>query len=84
MVEIFRTNVQNTDQALRLTKLIHETFYEYVANFDLEDEDRILRIKSKTGLIHHTDIVKLLEKSGYKAEILPDDYPLQAIHGMAV
>lgn len=83
MVEIFRTNVQNTDQALRLTRLIHDTFHEYDANFDLEDEDKILRIKSKNGTIHHADILNLLDKTGFKIEVLPDDYPLPTIHGMA-
>jgi hypothetical protein len=84
MVEIFRTNVQNTDQALRLTKLINDTFSEYAANFDLEDEDKILRIKSNTGTIHHADILTLIDKTGFKAEVLPDNYPLQTIiHGMA-
>ena len=75
MVEIFKTNVENSDQANLLISRIHEAFAGYTANFDLEDCDRILRVKSATGGMESSLLIRLLEKFGFHAEILPDDKP---------
>ena len=72
MVEVFKTNVTNQDHANRLIDQIHHTFREYKANFDLEDCDRILRVKSITGQIQASRLIDLLSSSGFTAETLPD------------
>jgi hypothetical protein len=46
IVEVFKTNVKTGAQAERLITLIRENFPEYTVNFDLDDCDRILRVKS--------------------------------------
>lgn len=55
-----------------LIEQIEKTFCNYVANFDLEDCDNILRVKSKTGTIQSSCLVDLLKEFGFHAEVLPD------------
>ncbi|MFC0182457.1 hypothetical protein SAMN04515674_101418 [Pseudarcicella hirudinis] len=75
MVEVFKTNVKNKNQAKMLIHLIYETFQGYVVNFDLEDCDRILRVKCESGCIESEDLIHFLQKLGVQAEILPDETP---------
>lgn len=72
MIEVFKTNVKEKEHANMLVEQIHKIFIDYRANFDLEDCDNILRIKSKTGIIHVSSLVDLLKKFGFHAEVLPD------------
>lgn len=72
MVEVFKTNVNTRGQADMLVDLIHKTFNSYTANFDLDDCDKILRVKSTSGFIEAALLVDLLKNFGYKAEVLPD------------
>ena len=74
MVEVFKTNVKDRDHANMLIDQIHKTFKTYEANFDLHDCDNILRVKSKTGAIHATLLIDLLNDHGFDAGILPDEY----------
>lgn len=73
-VEVFKTNVETEEQAERLAHLIHENFPEYSVNFDLDDCDRILRVKA-SGLIRESSLVTLLHTSGFDAAILVDEIP---------
>ena len=72
MVEVFKTNVTDQDHANRLIDQIHYTYQEYKANFDLEDCDRILRVKCTTETIQPSLLIGLLMDSGFRAEVLPD------------
>lgn len=76
MVEVFKTNVKDRSQAKMLVDRIHQTFNDYTANFDLDDCDKILRVKSSQGYIEATLLVDLLMDSGFHAEVLPDGDPL--------
>lgn len=73
MVEVFKTDVGDQRQANRLIDLIRNAFPEYEVNFDLEDCDRILRVKSNTRLILADPLILLLRKAGYHAAVLPDE-----------
>ena len=73
MVEVFKTSVQYRSQANILVEQIHKTFPTYIANFDLEDCDKILRVECLTGMIQSHLLMTLLEDFGYTAEFLPDD-----------
>ena len=75
MVEVFKTNVEHFDHAAMLIDQIHQVFAEYKANFDLDDCDRILRVKSNNGLVHSSPVIELLKYYGFDAEVLPDDVP---------
>ncbi len=72
MVEVFKTDVKDRDQANRLIDLIHKTFINYKANVDLEDCDRILRVQSSAGSVRATLLIELSKDLGINAEVLPD------------
>jgi hypothetical protein len=73
MIEVFKTNVTQRDQANRLLDRIHQTFDGYTANFDLDDCDCILRVKSGKGLVQSNELILLLKEYGFDAEILADN-----------
>lgn len=73
MVEVFKTDVKDTRHARQLIHQIQQSFAGYSANFDLDDCDRILRIKSATGWVQATDVITILQNSGFTAGVLPDD-----------
>lgn len=79
MVEVFKTTVRHRDEADMLIGRIHAAFPHYSATFDLEDCDRILRVKSTEGPIHPSPLIALLRKFGFDAEVLPDDMPVAEI-----
>jgi uncharacterized protein YpbB len=70
MIEVFKTNVKDRDHANMLVDQIHKTFGNYKANFDLEDCDKILRVKCTTGSVQPTLLINLLKGYGFNAEIL--------------
>jgi hypothetical protein len=72
-VEVFKTDVQDREQAKKLIDRIHKTFLDYQANFDLDDCDRILRVKCKSGTVQSSGLIDLLKDSGFHAEVLTDD-----------
>ncbi|GEO03463.1 hypothetical protein AAE02nite_11270 [Adhaeribacter aerolatus] len=73
MVEVFKTNVHHPGQAHMLLNQIHRLFKNYKANFDLDDCDKILRVKCDSGYIQPAALINLLQDFGFKAEVLPDD-----------
>ena len=75
MVEVFKTNVENAEQADLILRHIHGAFVEYSATFDLEDCDRVLRVKSSRGVVQASALIQLLRKLGFQAEVLPDQVP---------
>jgi hypothetical protein len=75
MIEVFKTNVNNPCHASMLVYRIQQAFREYTVNFDLEDCDRILRVKSASGAVQALPLIEFLQKNGCAAEVLPDEYP---------
>ncbi|TKC06562.1 hypothetical protein FA048_15235 [Pedobacter polaris] len=74
MVEVFKTDVKNCEDAKALIVQIQENFDGYIANFDLEDCDLILRVEYLTGSVMAEPIISLLKQNGFHAEILVDDF----------
>ena len=74
MIEVFKTDVKDPKDANMLIFEIDTNFSGCVANFDLTDCDRILRIKHP-ATIDPDAFIKLLDRYGYQAEVLPDDLP---------
>ena len=72
MVEVFKTDVNRQDQANMLIDQIHKSFNDYKANFDLEDCDKILRVRSETGIIQPYPLIHLLNSFGFNAEVLTE------------
>lgn len=78
MVEVFKTDVTNCDDAQKLIGLIHQNFPNYCANFDLEDCDLILRVQCNTAIVKALPIIELLKLQGFTAEVLADDFQPKA------
>jgi hypothetical protein len=74
MIEVFKTDVKDPSDANRLLFEIDSNFSGCVANFDLADCDRILRIKYPPT-IDPALFIELLGRFGYQAEVLPDNLP---------
>ncbi len=68
MVEVFITNIEGVEKA---NSIIHEfeiLFPAYTVNFDLEDEDKILRIKSEN--INTERVIETLLRKNINCKIL--------------
>lgn len=72
MIEVFKTNVHSTQQAMQCVQLIRETYKFCRVNFDLDDCDRILRVQSCFVILPES-IIELVKKVGLTAEVLPDE-----------
>ena len=68
MVEVFRTNVSNPQQADELIGLLHHLLPGSTINFDLEDCDRVLRIAAPE--IATAKVIELLRVHHYECAIL--------------
>lgn len=72
MIEVFKTNVEETADAIWLIAQITIAFPEYAVNFDLQDCDRILRIKTTGSDVDAYCVRTILDASGFECEILED------------
>lgn len=72
MVEVFKTDVQETERAERITTLLLERFPEYKINFDLGDCEKILRVENRMGEVECCEITKIVESFEYKIEVIAD------------
>ncbi len=68
MVEIFKTNVEEQDQARALLQVLSQQFPLSKINFDLEDCDRILRFEAET--VAQKTIIELVNANGYQCFIV--------------
>ena len=75
MIEVFKTDVDDSKYADILVEHIQRIFQGYEANFDLQDCDKILRVKNVLGNVNSDHLIKMLNRFGYYAEVLRDDYP---------
>lgn len=73
MIEVFKTNVEGSNEAAWLIGQMREIFSDYIINFDLEDCDRIMRVKCDKGTIDSETVIALLNTSGFAAEVLGDE-----------
>ena len=86
MIEIFRTNITRPKDADRILNKIHSAFPGFEANFDLDDCDHILRVKSHETLICQSTIIMLIETFGFNSDVLPDvlpNYHYRGVHEKA-
>jgi hypothetical protein len=68
MVEIFKTNVTEKNEAYFIIQKLHEHFRECKINFDLEDCDKILRIEGTN--VEAESVLQFLSRNGYQSSIL--------------
>lgn len=70
MVEVFKTNVQETVQAERILAELAQHFPGSHINFDLEDCDKVLRIDGTD--FQPEQIMHLLQANGYVCQLLDE------------
>jgi len=70
MVEVFKTNVQQHEQAEQLASVLRSRFDFWKINFDLEDCDKILRVEGKQICVE--TIIEILNTHGLQCEVLTD------------
>ena len=77
MIEVFKTDVDEPKYAEILIEYIQRIFYGYEANFDLQDCDKILRVKNVKGEVNSVRLIEMLNRFGFYAEVLPDNEPME-------
>lgn len=68
MVEVFKTDVEQLNDADEIIQKLLEHFPESKINFDLDDCDNILRVEAKT--IYIEKIIEVINSSGFHCIIL--------------
>lgn len=69
MIEVFKTNVQESAQSEIMVGRLLEHFPDSIINFDLEDCDKILRVHASE--ISNHKIIEVLNSHGFHCEVLP-------------
>ncbi len=70
MVEVFKTNVQDYYDAIKLKRILLKEFPEAQINFDLDDCDKILRTEGKK--INANSVIQIARMEGFLCEILKE------------
>ncbi|PIQ49131.1 MAG: hypothetical protein COW03_06220 [Cytophagales bacterium CG12_big_fil_rev_8_21_14_0_65_40_12] len=70
MIEVFATNIDSWSKARKVLNQIREAYPDYLANFDLEDCDKILRIETQGIKIDTKSIIRLLNEMNNEALLL--------------
>lgn len=70
MIDVFKTNVQQTHEAIELQAILSAHFPGCAINFDLDDCDKILRVKHNG--VCSAEIAMLVTKLGFVCEELQD------------
>ncbi len=68
IVEVFKTDVNDTKLAEKLIDQVLSHFPDSRVNFDLEDCDNILRVEAQT--IVPEKIIEILNLNGYSCKVL--------------
>lgn len=74
-IEVFKTNVTHPHEAFIIEILIREVYPSYRVNFDLEDCDNIMRIKSFDRPVEIESVCNLLNRLGFEIDVLEDIQP---------
>jgi hypothetical protein len=68
MIEVFKTNVEETVQAKKILNILQEHFPGNKINFDLHDCDKILRVEGKSFCAEK--IMTLVIENGFSCNVL--------------
>ena len=72
MIEVFKTSIQNLHQAKAVRQLLLDVDPLLEINFDLDDCDRILRIKNIEKAVDISVVFNVLHGKGIYVEVLAD------------
>lgn len=68
MIEVFKTNVSDHQQAMKFLEIFRSQFPDHKINFDLDDCDKILRVEGKDDI--NSLIMKIVQDKGFLCEAL--------------
>jgi len=68
MVEVFKTNVPETKEAIKILNTLLTSFPASRINFDLDDCDKILRVEGE--MINAQKVIAMVSATGYQCEVL--------------
>jgi hypothetical protein len=68
MVEVFKTDITCRETAENILRHLQQLFPTAEVNFDLEDCDKILRVKNQYDISHL--VIDLVNEKGHLCEIL--------------
>jgi hypothetical protein len=68
MIEVFKTNIETTNDANNIVAMLLQHFPGSRINFDLQDCDKILRVEGKDFC--SDKIMDLLSNNGFHCEVL--------------
>jgi hypothetical protein len=71
VIEVFKTDIRHVYQASQIQEKIEEIFPYYQINFDLDDCDRIMRIKS-SKIVDIWEIIHLGRTCNLNISVLED------------
>ncbi|MGN8225224.1 hypothetical protein [Gracilimonas sp. BCB1] len=69
-IKVYKTTVDNREQAKEILRDIREELPESCPSFDLENCDKVLRVESKRG-VKEVQIKKIIKNYGHQMEVLP-------------
>jgi len=70
IVEIFKTSIRNDEDADKIGTSLLALYPVYKINFDLEDEENILRIETDKFEIKADEIINYMIELGYSCELI--------------
>jgi hypothetical protein len=70
LVEVFKTDVDSEQVAVKIITDLQRIFPSYRINFDLDDCDKILRVESKSGNIEVERIIGVVRSFNNKIEAI--------------
>lgn len=68
MVEVFKTDVQEPEQAEQLIHLLRQHFPGSKINFDLDDCDKVLRMEGSNFITGH--VMLFVKERGFNCNVL--------------
>jgi hypothetical protein len=74
LIMVFKTDVETKREAALLSEILHQNFPELLVNFDLEDEDHILRTEGTKA--DSKEIEYLVECFGFSCRFLSFAEPI--------
>ena len=72
-IMVFKTDVQSQREAMLMSEILRQKFKGLQVNFDLQDEERILRTE---GMIEATAIAYLVRRFGFSCRFLSFAEPI--------
>jgi hypothetical protein len=72
MIEIFKTDIKHKAATKQVLTEIHQQWPGIVATFDLEDNDKILRVVGAWAPVPTQEIIDLVKTRGFMCEVLHD------------